>query len=65
MSVTVKWLGQPVEEVIAKLQAQVAKAAEIIETQRRDTSAVITIRANINNERLSDKEFRDFVNNSL
>ena len=65
MSVTVKWFGQPVEEVIAKLQAQVFKAGEIIETQRRDTSAVITIRANINNDKLSDKDFRHLVNNTL
>ena len=65
MSVTVKWFGHPVEEAIAKLQAQVFKAGEIIETQRRDTSAVITIRANINNDKLSDKDFRDLVNNTL
>lgn len=65
MSVTVKWFGQPVEEVIANLQAQVFKAAEIIETQRRDTNAVITIRANVNNDKLSDKEFRELANSVL
>jgi len=65
MSLSVKWYGQPVEEVIEKLHKRLEQYADAAEAAHNSTNAVITIRANINNEKLSDKEFRDFVNNTL
>lgn len=65
MSVSVKWFGQPVEEVIAGLNKQVKEKEARIENLKPDAWATVTIRLNTDNEKLSDREFRDFVRNTL
>lgn len=63
--IEVTYQGKPAYEVIKDLKVQVEKRNEMIETLRRDSNGVSTIRANINNTKLTDTEFRLFVNNTL
>lgn len=65
MSVAVKWFGQPVEEVIENLNKQVKEKEARIGNLKNDAWAAVTIRANVNNDKLSDKEFRELANSVL